>query len=381
MIAGTGYWFDEADVLFVGSELSQGELAAQRLAARTARVFLGQRIDCAQCHDHPFADWKQSQFEALAAHFGQVKFSSLGIQDNLDAKFVIDDQRAQQQRTVDARVPFLQANVPVDGPLRARLAEWVTHPANRRFQRAAANRVWGLMLGRPFVRPVDDIPDPPAQAEVDDTQLLDVLGDDWVTHGYDLRRIIRVIAASRAFRLASQHPALDTYDDSTKLDRLEQSWAVFPITQLTAPQLMRSLQQSSSVATVRVRQEASTYAYMWNREHMRQSAERYGESGDMNEVHQAGSIPQAVQRLVGPAFRKGAKASLQSAAGRIAAAAPDSAACIDACYLVCLTRRPTDEERDYFSAQLEEARPGARHRVVEDIFWTLLNSPEFCWNH
>jgi hypothetical protein len=380
MIAGSGYWSDDAGVLFIESELSQGELAAKRLAARTVRAFLGQRIDCAQCHDHPFASWKQSQFEALAAHFGQVKFTSLGIQDTPFAEFVIDDARAQQQRVVEPGVPFASDNLPKEGSLRERLAEWVTHRENRRFRRATANRVWGMMFGRPFVRPVDDIPDPPGDGETDDTELLDVLGDDWAAHGYELRRLIQVIAASRAFRIASEHPMLDVADLAA-IEPLQQSWAVFPVTQLTSAQLMRSVQQTASLKTVRIRQEASTYTYMWNREKMRLAAERYGESGDMNEEHQTGSIPQAVQRLVGPVFREAAHATVQSAAGRISAMTASDPACVEACYLVCLARRPTTEERDCFVAQLNHVQSRARHDIVEDIFWTLLNSPEFSWNH
>jgi hypothetical protein len=394
MITGRGFWADDGAALFIESELSQGELAPQRLAARTARCFLGQRIDCAQCHDHPFAQWKQSDFEGLAAHFAGVRFGALGIQDGRSAGLVIDDQRTQQTRTVEPSVPFDKDRLSARGSERERLAQWVVHPENRRFRRAIVNRIWGLLFGRPLVRPVDDIPDPTSIADAEGrdaadeenpvgglTDVLDALGDDWAAHGYDVRWLIHQIAASRVFRFESAHPSLESGGAPEATERLADSWAAFPTTQLTAAQLMRSLQQAASLKTIRVREESTTYSYMWNRERIRQAAEQYGECGDMNESHQAGSIPQAVQRLVGPAVRRAADVTIQSAAGRIAAIATDDSDCVDACYLVCLTRRPDADERAYFVDQLGSSRGRARNRVIEDTFWALLNSPEFSWNH
>jgi hypothetical protein len=377
MIANRGLWANDPAVLFIRSELVQTDLVPQRLAARTSRAFLGQQIGCAQCHDHPFADWKQSQFEGLAAHFAQVRHSQFGIQDERSAVFVIDDQRSQQ-RTINATVPFDPQNVPAKGTARERFAAWITHRENRRFRRATANLVWGLMFGRPYIQPVDDIPDPPPLGETDNTELLDVLGDDWATHGYDLRRLIQTIAASRPFRLGSDHASLEVPDD---VDLLRDSWAVFPITQLNSQQLMRSLQQASSLKTVRIREESSTYTYVRGRELMRQATERYGETGDMNEPWQTGSINQAVARLIGSDFSQASESGFPSAAGRISAMAASNEDCLSACYLVCLTRPPVDVERHHFMAQLDEALAGTQHRIVEDIFWTLFNSPEFSWNH
>ena len=114
---------------------------------------------------------------------------------------------------------------------------------------------------------------------------------------------------------------------------------------------------------------------------MRQATERYGETGDMNEQWQSGSINQAVARLVGADFAQACEAHIHTAAGRISAMASSTQACLSACYLVCLTRNPVDVERSHFLTQLEQAPSGTQHLIVEDIFWTLFNSPEFTWNH
>ena len=247
MIAGYGSIADRPATTFVALELSLGEGAAQRLTARTLRAFLGQRIDCAECHDHPFADWTQSQFEGMAAYYGQVRFRSARIQDTGEGPFVIEDDRAQDQRTIAPAVPF-ESQWAVDHKhLRAELADWVTHSENRRFRRAIVNRVWGLMFGRSFISSVDDLPDP---SSLDEPDVLDVLATDLAEHDDDLRRLIHAIVATRAFSLASTHEGLD---DELSAQRLEDAWAVFPVTELGPQQMVRSMQQAAAVQTLRSR--------------------------------------------------------------------------------------------------------------------------------
>jgi len=141
MIASRGSFADQPATTFVAAELGLGDQGAERLAARTSRAFLGQRIDCAQCHDHPFAEWTQPQFEGLAAHFGQVRFRNGSLRDTRPRPFVIEDARLEEERTVVPVVPFDLQLVPESKHLRAELATWVTHAENRRFRRAIANRV------------------------------------------------------------------------------------------------------------------------------------------------------------------------------------------------------------------------------------------------
>jgi hypothetical protein len=98
------------------------------------------------------------------------------------------------------------------------------------------------------------------------------------------------------------------------------------------------------------------------------------------EEEAASTIPQTAQRLVGRYTRELSKATPLSAPGRIALSG-DAAACLENCYLACLTRRPTPDERAHFLAQLRPAGWNQRKQIVEDIYWTLFNSPEFCWSH
>lgn len=377
MIADRGLWADQPATIFTLAEFRSGEQAPERLAARTARFFLGQRIDCAQCHDHPFATWTQPQFESLAAFYGETRITKLGIQDTRHEPLVIEDSRNQERRVVEPHAPFNEQWTPADGHDRERLAQWLTHSENRRFHRAIANRVWGLMFGRPLVTPVDDIPDPLPPGRSDDTRVLDLLGDDFAAHGYDLRRMILLIAATRPFRLASTHPQLD---DPNAADRLEKLWAVFPLTPLKPVQIIRAMQQAAAIRALRA-EDTALWATTTRRDRAGDFVEQYSSAGDSEEDEAAGTLPQAVQRLSGRFTRELSRATRWSAPGRIAFVGSSGAESIDNCYLACLSRRPTPEEQEYFLKQLGDAPAKQRARIVEDIYWTLFNSAEFCWNH
>ena len=162
-----------------------------------ARAFLGVRIDCAQCHDHPFQPWKQADFRGLAAFFGGVHSDLRGIHD-ADNDYRPLDRKTKEPVTVEPRVPFRPELRPGSGGPREQLAAWVVDPRNPNFARATVNRVWALLFGRPLAEPVDDLP---AAGELHPA--LGLLADDFAAHGYDLHRLIRVIAATEVFRLDS----------------------------------------------------------------------------------------------------------------------------------------------------------------------------------
>ncbi len=207
LIADDGLWTDKPATNFVSVTCQpdkQNEPDPVRLAGRVTRAFLGLRLDCAQCHNHPFAAWKKADFEGLSAFFGQTHVGFTGIYDGA-GEYVVEDRKTQEQRTVEPKVPFAENLLPDTGTRRQRLAAWVTHPKNPYFARAAVNRVWALLFSRPLVAPVDNLesndPAPPA---------LQILADDFTAHGCDLRRLIRVIARTEAFRLDSARPRTAT---------------------------------------------------------------------------------------------------------------------------------------------------------------------------
>lgn len=371
MIADTGLWTSVPATNFISAAVANDALDRNKLAGRTVRAFLGQRIDCAQCHDHPFDHWKQADFEGLAAYFGQVERSLVGMQDFAELEYKVENRKTRKEETIAPSVPFHAEWLPKTGTRREQLAAWVTHPSNRRFERATANRIWGLMFGKAYIDPVDGLADPPEGQ----TDLLDLLGTDFRLHNYDLKRLIQVIAASKAYRLDSTHPS----EDDTQVDELKAQWAVFPLIRLRPEQVIGSILQASTLGTIDQNSHLVFRALRFFREN--DFVKEYGDMGENELIEQAGTIPQALLRMNSELIRDLTKTAIVNTPGRIYSMAPTDAACVEIAYLVALTRKPTAPELEYFVKQIQSAPKDERSTVVEDLFWSLCNSPEFSWNH
>lgn len=368
LITGHGLWTDQPSVNFI-SVTSQQEMKNQpdpiRLAGRTTRAFLGLRIDCAECHHHPFAGWKQDDFHGLAAFFGQTHVGFTGIYDG-NGEFEAEDRKTQEKKVIAPQVPFSPEWLPAEGTRREKLAAWVTDRRNPFFSRAIVNRIWALMLGRPLVEPVDNF-DP----EAEPPPMLVALAEDFAEHGHDLRRLIRVIASSRAFRL-------DSRSDHEVTGRMEETWAVFPLTRLRPEQVSGSILQSASVSTV----DADSHILVRLMRYGQQNEfiTRYGDTGEDEYEGRGGTIPQRLLLMNGKMVRERIEQSPLNAATRLAWMASTDERAIEMAYLACLTRRPTPAEREHFTKALAE--PGlSRPQKLEDLFWALLNATEYSWNH
>jgi len=371
MVKAEGLWTGDPASNFITATQANGELDLNMLAARSARAFLGQSLDCAQCHDHFFAEWTQSQFEGLAAQFGEVEVG-LGVHDKAGRKYTLQDRETLEDREVDPSVPFQPDLLPNEGSPREKFAVWLTHEQNRRFDRAIANRVWGLMFGRPFIAPVDDMGDPP---EADQRDVLDILADDFRQHDCDLRRLIQVIAASAPYGLASDYPS----EDEDELAFLDETWALFPMTRLRPEQVIGSMMQAQFVQTI----DQNSHLFVRARRFFSEQnfVKAYGDLGDQELVERSGTIPQALLRMNGEMTRESIKSDWFSAGGRVSGMCETSEDVVETAYLVCVSRRPTAVENAHFLEMLGDRTGDARDTIVEDIFWALLNSPEFSWNH
>ena len=370
LVAEKGLWTGKPETNFITAAVEMDKLDKMKLAGRTVRAFLGQRMDCAQCHDHPFAAWKQSQFEGLAAFYGGVRTSGAGVVDGTD-KLEVEDRKTLKKRLVEPAPPFAPELLPAQGTPRERLAGWLTDPKNRRFSRAIANRVWGFMFGKPLHAPVDDLPDPPAGTH----DVLDVLADDLNTNGYSLRRLVRVIAGSRAFRLASVH----TETDPAKLAKLEEAFALYPLVRLRPEQVIGSILQCAAIKTVDRNANVLMRAVRFLRES--DFVKHYGDFGDTELDERGGTIPQRLLMLNGKLAQELTEPSPFSSSLRIAAMSVNDTECLDFAFLACLTRLPTANERAKLQPQLAGLKGEPRNRLLEDVFWTLINSTEFSWNH
>ena len=273
-----------------------------------------------------------------------------------------------------------------------RLAKWVIHPDNRRFERAIANRIWGLMFGRAWHDPVDNLGHPEESKENQD--LLDVLGREFRDSGGSLKFLIRVIALSDAFRLKSDV----SWADEDVYSQMSREWAVFPLVRLRPEQRIGSMFQAAHVRTIN--QNSNLFIRFVRFTNESDFLKEYGDAADDELLQQSGTIPQALLRMNGRFTRELTKAELFTTAGQLIAQSGDDESLVQNCFLACLTRTPTPEERSYFVEQLKATTNGdaddeteltaeredqfeqlSRQQVVRDLFWMLYNSPGFSWNH
>lgn len=378
LIASDGLWTSQPAINFITATVKEGRgIDDAALAARVSRAFLGIRLDCAECHDHPFEPWKKQQFHALAAFFGRTEQTLTGIREGND-KYETEDRQTGDKRAISPQVPYQPELLPQNANVRKQLAGWVTHPENKAFSRAAANRTWALMLGRPLIEPVDNI-----RLNKPVPEALEIVANDFAKHGYDLRRMIQVIAASRVFQLDSQAPL---GPDGEPLpgrevgEEHEHAWAVFPLTRLRPEQVVRGLLQSTTLATMD--HESHIVIKFIQAASQAEFVKRYGDSGEVELEMHGGTIPQRLLLMNGELIRDRTKNDNPFlAANRIANYARDDERAVEAAYLATLSRRPSAEEAKHFAGRLKETRGSRRTDAMEDLFWDLLNSTEFSWNH
>ncbi len=381
LISDQGLWTNSPSVNFLTVTLDEepkNKPDAIRLAGRTTRAFLGMRIDCLQCHDDHLGtvrlgtpetprDGLQSDFHHLAAFYGGARFSLLGITDSDDA-YEYQYLHADATQPVEPAAPYLAELLPETGTQREKLAAWVTSSQNRPFARAIVNRAWALMFGKPLVEPIDEIP-----LHGDYPPGLESLADDLIEHGFDLARLVRVIAGTHAFQL-------DSRADFEVTSTHEDAWAVFPLTRLRPEQMAGGILQSASLTTI----DANSHIIEQIRRFAEQNGfiQRYGDTGEDEFNDRAGTIAQRLLMMNGEMVKdRTANNPLFNASARIAMLAPTDEKAIETTYLTVLTRLPSPAEREHFQQRLAGTRRDVRSEQLTDLYWILINSTEFCWNH
>jgi hypothetical protein len=405
LICSQGSWTDAPEVNFLTATMDDADNKkpdAVRLAGRTSRAFLAQRIDCLQCHQDylgkvGFTDQLQStdevqesdsqdqrfptntrpgeqaDFHQLAAFFSGVRMENplVGLR-NKPTDYRIKYLNEDEETAVTPAVPYRHDLLPDHGSPRERLAAWVTHPENRAFARSTVNRVWAMMFGKAIVEPVDSIP---LSGRLPES--LEILANDFSRHGYDLQRLIRTIACTEVFRRDSR------MDDESGIEidqRFEQCWAVYPLSQLRPEQVAASIHQASRIKAID--QSSSIVSQLELFDGVNDFTKAYGDRGEDEFSEQSVTIPQRLLVMNGSFVSERIKNNpVMNAATRIAELTRDDRAAVTSAYLCTLNRHPTDVELTAFCEQLHGKRGRERSQLVGSMFWTLFNCTEFQWNH
>jgi hypothetical protein len=343
-----------------------GDARAQ--AEYVSQVFLGVRLQCANCHNHPLDRWTQDDYHGLAAVFARM---SRGREVRLQPRGEVSHPRTGQ--AARPRLPGEQF-LPADGDPREQLAHWLTAPDNPYLARATVNRLWRELMGRGLVEPVDDhrATNPPTHPE-----LLDALARDFVAQGFDVRHTLRTILASEAYQRSSRATAGNQGDDrfyARALVRpLPPQVLVDAVAKVTGvPEKLGDLPAGTAARALGDSRVASVPLDLLGR------CARDG--GCTPAASGSGALPLALHTIHGPWLN----AKIGHPQGRLHALLREertNAAIVTALYEVALGRQPTAEERAHWEAQLAAAGTGERGKALEDFLWALLNSVEFCCNH
>jgi len=399
LLEAKGSWTDSPQVNFLTATMDDADNKkpdAIRLAGRTARAFLAQRIDCLQCHEDYLGNvnfpeeltdtalntsnaktnrtGRQSDFHQLAAFFSGVKLDNafVGLR-NSKPDYHITYLNEETASSVSPEVPYLRDLMPESGEPRHRLAVWVTHPDNKAFARATVNRMWAILFGRALVEPLDSIPlagpFPPG---------LEILAEDFAKNGFDLKRLIRTIVCTEVFQRDSRLE-LETVSESLEKEH-EDRWAVFPLTQLRPEQVAASIHQACRIHAID--ESSSIISKLELFGGVNDFTKAYGDQGDDEFTHQSVTIPQRLLVMNGSYVSERIKNNpVMNAASRIAQLASNDKVAVEMAYLSTLNRMPTGAELNAFCNRLHSTKGDERSRAMGSLFWTLINSTEFQWNH
>jgi hypothetical protein len=350
---------------------------ANKMTDAVCRLFLGVQLQCAQCHNHPFTDWKRTEYWGMAAFFmkvsqtGKVKNAAKkgGLVGITETSIPNDKKKKLPESAQIVPAKFLQGEQPKlapNQPYRPVLAHWLTAPNNPFFARAMANKMWAHFFGRGLVNPVDDMREENAPTH---PELLASLAGQFQANGFDLKYLIRAICNSQTYQRTSR-PADGNEDDS-------ELYSHAAVRVLSPAQLYDSLTavvgKQVAVKGERAKKPAVNKKGNVSTREQFLAFFRVGDGASATE-YQAG-IPQAL-RLMNSAQTN---AQAQAVTRAVQAGGNRPGGVIEHLYLTALARRPTAAEvgrlTEYISRQ-QNPRSG-----YGDVLWALVNSSEFALNH
>ncbi|MGE3818426.1 MAG: DUF1553 domain-containing protein [Isosphaeraceae bacterium] len=348
------------------------------LAETTAQVFMGVRLQCAKCHHHPFEAYGQDDYYGLAAYFARIKTKrseEFGLFGGEQVVYVAKTGEVRQPRSGETMSPRPLNAEPADDPVdrRRALARWLTAKDNPWLAKNVVNRYWGYLLGKGLVNPIDDLREtnPPSNPE-----LFDALADAFVASGYDLKSLLRLIMNSRVYQL-SAFPTPDNRLDTT-------CFSHYPLKRLTAEQLLDAINFATGTTEKFPLQPAGTRAIaLPDTNYPSYFLDTFGRPlrAQACECERSGdpTLSQALHLMNGDLVNR----KVADSNGRLMRMLRDPRLTDDTLvrtlYLVTFDRPATDAEVEAAVGLIADAP--SRAQGAQDLFWGLLNSKEFLFNH
>jgi hypothetical protein len=354
----------------------------------TAQLFLGVRIQCAQCHHHPYEQWSQKDYYALGAYFSQVDRI---VSPSRMAEFIVSLKRtapeAVHKKTGEKLPPSAigsqAATLSPDDDARGALADWMEDKSNPFFAKALVNRYWKILFNRGLVDPEDDLRDtnPPSHPE-----LLDALAADFIRSGFDLKHLLRTLANSSTFQLDSA-PTSHNASESQYFSR-------FYARRLSAEQLLDAVNTVAGTFDNWANQPTATKA-------VQLPDNSYNSGGILREFGRPDSTTACTcerqsNASLGQSLLLATSDQIQNklahSSGRAKKLAEDKNRSddqkVEEIYLAAFSRPPTTAEVERAKAHLfkvsgsaEAERVAKLRNAWEDLLWALISSGEFLLNH
>ncbi|HUJ22627.1 MAG TPA: DUF1549 domain-containing protein, partial [Bryobacteraceae bacterium] len=356
------------------------------IAENTTQAFLGQRLTCARCHNHPLEKWTQKQYYQFANLFSRVGEKN-GDEPGDVVIYAKASGNINHPRLLKPLppTPLDGTAIPLDSPEDRRLAfaQWLTSKDNVYFQRAIVNRVWGNFMGRGIVDPVDDVR---ATNPASNEELFNALCKDFVDHGFRVKRLIRTIMNSAAYQLSSEANATNQNDGKY--------YSKYIVKRLPAEVLLDAMSQVTGAPTQFAGYPAGTRALeLPDTQVKSEFLASFGRPPrilcDAAERTSAPSIAQALHVINGDTLNKKLTAPDAYPVLAIKLGLSDSKI-LDHLFLSAYSRYPAEAEKQPMLAALRKARVTTgppevqrevRRQALEDMMWALLTSKEFLFNY
>ena len=343
---------------------------AREQAEFMSELFMGARLRCANCHNHPLDKWTQDDYHGLAAIFAKIESDQI-VKVKPSGEVI---HPATREKAVP-RIPgnrFLSADVP-DG--RVELADWLTGQDNPYFAKAIVNRLWKAMMGRGLVEPVDDFR---ATNPATHPELLTELADDFVRHGYDLRRTLRRITLSESYARSADTLAQNATDDRFYSHALQKP--------LEPEVLADAISDVLGIPDTYGNEPIGTRAVsLFNPNTESEALDILGRCGRETSCESATEVTDGLQRklyLFNGDLLNARLGVSGSRLDKLMSEGKSPMEILDEFYLAALSRHPTETEQQFWEQYIDvDASASSQRAILEDIVWSLLTCNEFVNNH